>query len=196
MLRSEPVEHIPGVGERVFAAIRRGRLNQRALAKKAGMSRQTLSTVISKDLVSRPVAERIATALGVSGPDLFPEIIPLSIETESGTLEIHGGPTGFEQMRKSADPLAADIVERPIPRVLRTHKVRVWLSAFRLELTKARLSDDQIREAIDLVTAPQVFDYYKAGRGRELTEDEAVVAMEAIATGLRRLAARRRTADR
>jgi hypothetical protein len=62
---------------------------------------------------------------------------------------------------------------------------------FPLELTKAGASDDQIREAIDLVTAPQIFSYYRGGAPGELNEEEAIVAMEAIATGIRKLRMKR-----
>jgi transcriptional regulator with XRE-family HTH domain len=111
MPKSEPVQHLEGVGNRVYTALRRARLNQLELAEKAGISRQTLTTLLSRDRVSRPVAERIAAALGEPGHELFPELIP-------------NGP----------DPAA---LERPLPRVLGTHRVRVWLSSFRHDLTKA-----------------------------------------------------------
>jgi lambda repressor-like predicted transcriptional regulator len=165
MPKSEPVQHLAGAGDRVYTALRTARISQLDLARKAGISRQTLTTLLSLDRVSRPVGERVAAALGVPGHDLFPELFPVS-----------------------PDPAA---IERPLPRVLRTHKVRVWLSGFRLELTKAGVNDDQIREAIDLVTAPQIFSYYRGGSPGELNEDEAIVAMEAIATGIRKLRSKR-----
>jgi lambda repressor-like predicted transcriptional regulator len=172
MPKSEPVRHMEGVGERLYRAIRQARTNQLALARKAGISRQTLTTVLSTDHVSRPVGERIATALGIPGHELFPGLIP----------EHHGG------RHRSPDPAA---IERPLPRVLGTHRVRVWLASFRHELTKAGASDDQIREAVDLVTAPQIFSYYRGGSPGELNENEAIIAMEAIATGIRKLRSKR-----
>jgi transcriptional regulator with XRE-family HTH domain len=175
MPKPEPVQHVEGVGDRVYTALRKSRLSQLELAQKAGVSRQTLTTLLSRDRVSRPVADRVAAALGVPGHELVPEIL------------------GKERAATYGDPDPAT-VERPLPRVLRTHKVRVWLSGFRLELTKAGVNDDQIREAIDLVTAPQIFSYYRGGSPGELNEDEAIVAMEAIATGIRKLRSKRRAA--
>lgn len=176
MPKSEPVRHIEGIGGRVYTALRSARLSQLELAHKAGISRQTLTTLLSSDRVSRPVGERVAAALGIPVHELLPGLIPANQVRES--VNGYGSP----------DPAT---IERPLPRVLRTHKVRVWLSGFRLELTKAGVNDDQIREAIDLVTAPQIFSYYRGGSPGELNEDEAIVAMEAIATGIRKLRSKR-----
>lgn len=176
MPKSEPVRHLEGVGDRVHAAIRQARVSQLDLARNAGISRQTLTTVLSRDRVSRPVGERIAAALGVPVEDLFPGLIPTNAVRESAAT------------RYSPDPAA---IERPLPRVLGTHRVRVWLSSFRHELTKAGVADDQIREAMDLVTAPQIFSYYRGGAPGELNESDAIVAMEAIATGIRKLRSKR-----
>jgi hypothetical protein len=67
----------------------------------------------------------------------------------------------------------------------------VWLSGFRHDLTRAGASDDQIAEAIDLLTAPQVFTYYRGGTPGELSEEEAIVAMEALAKFIRQRLRRR-----
>lgn len=96
-----------------------------------------------------------------------------------------GSTTGFEQLNPPAQNGTS-----ALPKVLRAHKVRVWLAEFRTELTKAGMPDDRIEEALRLVTAPELFVFYRAGRLTELTEDEAIVAMNAVATAVRLIARR------
>jgi hypothetical protein len=81
----------------------------------------------------------------------------------------------------------SDPVSRPLPMVLSTRKVRTWLAELRLELTKAGASDEHIRDAMALVTAPEVFMYYQGNTPAELNENEAIAAMEAIAKAIRHL---------
>lgn len=101
------------------------------------------------------------------------------------------GREALETSELAADPVGSATVTRPLPRALRSHAVRVWLSAFRHELTRANASDEQIAEAVDLLTAPQVFTYYRGGSPGELSEDEAIVAMEALAKFIRQRLRRR-----
>ena len=110
--------------------------------------------------------EKLAAALEVSVPWLH-----YGIEVSDGA--------------PSADPVGSAATSRPLPRVLRTHRVRVWLSGFRHELTRVGASEEQIAEAMDLLTAPQVFTYYRGGAPGEVSEEEAIVGMEAIAKFIR-----------
>jgi transcriptional regulator with XRE-family HTH domain len=77
--------------------------------------------------------------------------------------------------------------ERPIATSdpLRAPRVRAWLADFRAELTNADATDEEIENAIALVTAPQVFTHWSGGRLQEFSEDETIEAMESLAEVVR-----------
>lgn len=147
-------------GDRIREAREAAGLDQVQLAAKVGVVDKTISKWEND---RQPVRERnlrkVAEALGRSPEWLL---------------------TGVDVTAERHSPDRAS-VERPLPRVLRTHAVRVWLKEFELELTRAGVPEERIAEAIDLVTAPSVFRYFAGGAAREMDEERAVRAMETLA---------------
>lgn len=166
MALKELAEHIPDLGERIEALIAGRRTNQVALAKAAGISRQTLSRILSTDRATRGAVERLAHALGVTARVLAPELFDEGKATESRTYA--------PALRFGEEP-----------RVMRNHAIRVWLAEFRMELTKAQATDEEIEAAIALVTSPDVFTFYSGGKPRDFTEDQVMEGMEALAKVIR-----------
>lgn len=65
--------------------------------------------------------------------------------------------------------------------MLRARRIRVWLAEFRTQLTRADVPEDEIEAAIDLVTSPAALTRYSGGKPVDLTEDEAMEELEALA---------------
>lgn len=151
------------LGNRLVAARRRAKLTQKQAGDAAGITGQAVSD-FERDLY-RPrdeVLDQLALAYGVT---------PAALRY---------GPAGDEPGGSTERVLSAP-ADRPVPRVARSHAVRVWLRRFLLELRRAGASEDQITEAEDILTAPELYTWYKGGRPAELTEQEALVEMEATA---------------
>jgi hypothetical protein len=85
---------------------------------------------------------------------------------------------GFATSRSAAFSVGEAV---PASRVLRSLPIREWIARFRLTLTRADVPEDEIDEAIALVTSPAVLTRYKGGKPVDLTEDEAIEELEALA---------------
>lgn len=97
------------------------------------------------------------------------------------------------QLRHGEPPMSTGSVHRDeearsaaTPSRVHPQRVRVWLADFRAELTRAGATDDEIAEAMDLLQAPQLFVFYAGGKPREMTEEQMVQGLEALATVIRR----------
>lgn len=62
-----------------------------------------------------------------------------------------------------------------------SQRIREWLAAFQLELTRARSTDDEIHEAMELLNAPAVRSYFLGGVRRDRSEEDVLKSMEALA---------------
>lgn len=58
--------------------------------------------------------------------------------------------------------------------------VRTFLAETRLELTKGGASDEEIEEAMELLTAPQVRSYFMGGARRDRSEEDVLKGMRAL----------------
>jgi transcriptional regulator with XRE-family HTH domain len=154
-------------GDQLREARKRKSLTQREVAALAGVTKQAISDYERN--VYRPSEEVLAKLAAVY------ETTPAALRY--GPLVDHG--SGIPA--PGVDPLARATIERPMPRVLRTHGVRLWLRKFLFDLQKAGASQDQITEAEDIITAPEQFTWYRGGRPTELNEQEAIIEMEATA---------------
>lgn len=158
-----------------------------ALREEAGLTQAQLAAEIGKSRVTVSNWER-----GETSPDeADAELVATRLGTTVRSLR-YGGDEGTsfaapEAARRIADALSPEraSVERPLPRVARSHAVRVWQKEFELELVKAGATEDQVAEAMDLVRAPQVFTFFAGGSPKGLTEQEAIEGMEALATLVR-----------
>jgi DNA-binding XRE family transcriptional regulator len=167
---------VPGLGDWIAGLLRRKaradgrRITKSQLAEAAGISRETLYRALSKDEVTPAVADSFARALGVSTQIL---LAPGSI-----ALEASMSPPG---VYRDGDGGSAATPSRTLPQ-----RVRVWLAEFRAELTRAGATDDEIAEAMDLLQAPQLFVFYAGGKPREMTEEQMLTGVEALATVIRK----------
>lgn len=91
-------------------------------------------------------------------------------------------PLTVSEPAPSSESVAA---EAAASRVLKSHRVRTWLAEFRAALTRARATDEEIERAIGLVTSAGVLTFYSRGSVRGLSEEDAITALEAIATPIR-----------
>lgn len=66
------------------------------------------------------------------------------------------------------------------------YRVRVWLQGFLLEITKGGATEDEVNEARDLLTSPEVFVYFSGGAPKEFNEDDVLDGMEALGEVVRR----------
>jgi transcriptional regulator with XRE-family HTH domain len=62
-----------------------------------------------------------------------------------------------------------------------TIRVALWLADFVAALRDAKVPDDEIDEAVSLVTHPTALTRNKGGKRVDLTEDEAIEEMDALA---------------
>ncbi len=156
-----------GIAQRLKEAMTTASVGNRAVAEAAGVHVKTVSAWRSgAHSPSDANLDAIAPLLGVTRDFLR-----------------HG--------REPTDaPMSPDktSVERPLPRVAKSHGVRVWLKEFELELTRAGIPEDRISEAIDLVAAPSVFRYFAGGTKGEMDEARAIRAMGALAAIVRQRA--------
>lgn len=156
----------PPLARNLQAARKRKGLSQREVAKALGVTEVTISnhergvTMPSDELVERYAALYEAPPSALRYADDLDAAIAATLP-ESDDLK--------------------DAAEK----VLRSHKVRVWLADFRSELTRARASDEEIDRALTLATSAGVLTFYSRGRVRALTEDDAVTALDAIAVPIR-----------
>lgn len=161
-----PDEQPPLLARNLRIARTRKGLSQKQAAKALGITEVTVSnhergvTTPSVDLVDRYAEEyQVPAALLRHGEDLE------------------------EALDRAPDP-QGDLKE-VAERVLRTHKVRVWLAAFRSELTRAHADEEEIDRALQLATNASVLTFYSRGKVRALGEDDAITALEAIAVPIR-----------
>jgi transcriptional regulator with XRE-family HTH domain len=151
----------PLVGDRIQALLRRNRLagvepsTQIALAKAAGISRQTLSTAMN-GRITPAVAEKIAAALNVSGADVIGSDAPARVVRES-PLEDYAPPV------MQGLPLA----------------IRVWIQEFLLEVTKAGATEQEVDAARKLLTSPELHTVWTGGQPRDLSEEEWLMGLRA-----------------
>ena len=141
-----------------------------ALAKAAGISRQTLATALKSERISGAVAERVASALGVPVTEIAPEI-------GAQDVSVRGLPGGGSLHVSAPGIGAAD-------RVLRSHRVRVWLADFRAELTKARATDEEIDYALRLLTSSSSLGFFSKSPAKP-SEEEVILALDALAVAIR-----------
>lgn len=159
------------LGDRLRRARKRAKLTNAQIGAAVGKTPVTVSRWMTD--VSTPSADdlgRVAATLGVS-------VAWLKGEPESEPARV----------REPAVSYGSYSVERPLPRVVQSHAVRVWLREFELELARAGVPDVTIAEARDVLTAPKVFVYFAGGSDatRELTEADALRAMNTMAAVIR-----------
>jgi hypothetical protein len=75
------------------------------------------------------------------------------------------------------------------PRVLRSpgsreafpYDIRVFLEEFRLRITKAGATEEEVDRAMQLLRSPSLFTWYSVGTPRALPEDKVLQGMRAVA---------------
>lgn len=151
-------------GKRIRAARNNLGLDQAALARAVEVHPKTVSRWENDVMVpDSDVLQRVAEALQVDIGWILSGKGPLA----------YGGP--------SIESGGAAVAEASAPpRLLRNHAIRVWLQQFRLRLTKARVPDEAIEEAMALLTAPSVFTFYSGGTAEDLGEEDVLLGMEGM----------------
>jgi transcriptional regulator with XRE-family HTH domain len=61
------------------------------------------------------------------------------------------------------------------------YNVRVFLEEFRLRITKAGATEEEVDRAMQLLRSPSLFTWYSVGTPRDLTEDKVLQGMKAVA---------------
>jgi transcriptional regulator with XRE-family HTH domain len=64
-------------------------------------------------------------------------------------------------------------------------RARVWLKQFELELVNAGATDDEVRDARELLTRPEVFRLNMGGAPSEANDEEVLEAMDTYAHVIR-----------
>jgi transcriptional regulator with XRE-family HTH domain len=71
-------------------------------------------------------------------------------------------------------------------RLLRSHRVRIWLADFRAELTRLRASDREIANALAVAKTPTVLLFFSPPDERGvINDDHAIRGLELLATAIR-----------
>jgi hypothetical protein len=61
------------------------------------------------------------------------------------------------------------------------YNVRVFLEEFRLRITKAGATEEEVDRAMQLLRSPSLFTWYSVGTPRDLPEDKVLQGMKAVA---------------
>jgi plasmid maintenance system antidote protein VapI len=156
------MEEVPGVGDRIAALLRRHASihNASALARAAGVSRETMNRALNHDTLTRPTAMGIARALGITTEQLLGEQ-PVFLAVG-------------EQVESFNAPEARHARTMPL-------KLRIYLDELRLRLTKGGAEEEEIERALAVLRSPSLFTYYSVGTPKELPEEKVLQAMKAIA---------------
>jgi transcriptional regulator with XRE-family HTH domain len=151
------------MGDRIRRARARAGWSQQQLADAIGKSRLTIHNYESGKSAPGPV-ERAAIAEALHVPLDF---IERGVEDGSTITDPTVGPEAGDTMN--------------VPRTL-PHRVRVWVYKFLLQLVEGGASDEEVREARALLTAPAITGYLADGapRAAQLTEAEIIESLEAI----------------
>lgn len=166
------------VGKRIRAARNSLRLDQSDLADAAKVHVKTVSRWENDAMAPDSDAlRRVAEKLNVDVGWILTGKAPAGTRVSVGGVPALVGGDAEVPLESNADEEAE--------RLLRSHAVRVWLADFRSELTRARASDEEIDRALRLVSTPSVLTFYSRGRVRAFSEEDAITALEAIATPIR-----------
>lgn len=152
------------IGERIRRARGRAGWSQQQLGDAIGKSRLTIHNYESgKSMPGAVERAAIAEALHV----------PLDFIEGRLTLDAENGHTPPE----AEAPDSETIVPRSLPQ-----RVRVWVYKFLLQLVEGGATDEEVREARALLTAPAITGYLADGapRAAQLTEAEIIESLEAI----------------
>lgn len=143
-------------GELLRAAREKAGLRQGEAADRIGVSRPALSGwERGTDTAPDHRISQLAALYGVTADSLVP--------------------AGARRARRGRPP------EGPGRKPELSQPLRVWLQQFRLELTKDGANDEQIDEAMDLLTQPSIFTYYSGGAKRDRTDEQILTGMQAMA---------------
>lgn len=157
-------------------------MTQAQLAKAVGVETNTVSRwELGSVPRQREVLERLAEVLGVSVEHL----------TGAGSGEGGEESAPAPEARREAEPAPA---ARGAPRVAMglPYEIRVWLQGFLLEITKAGATEEDVNEARELLTSPELFVYWSGGAPREFTEADTLETMQAIGDVVIKRALRKR----
>jgi transcriptional regulator with XRE-family HTH domain len=149
------------MGERIRRARGRAGWSQQQLGDAIGKSRLTIHNYESGKSMPGPV-ERQAIA----------EALHVPLDFIEGRAE---NPTS-ETVAPAAEGDTV-VVPRSLP-----HRVRVWVYQFLLQLVEGGATDEEVREARALLTAPAITGYLAEGapRAASLSETEIIESLEAI----------------
>lgn len=149
------------LGERIRRARGRAGWSQQQLGDVIGKTRLTIHNYESGKSTPGPV-ERQAIAEALHVPLDYIEGRMESLTTQHGDEPDEGG-------------------EMAVPRSL-PHRVRVWVYKFLLQLVEGGATDEEVREARALLTAPAITGYLADGapRAASLSEAEIIESLEAI----------------
>lgn len=151
------------MGERIQRARERAGWSQKQLGDAIGKSRLTIHNYEHGKSTPGPVERQaIAEALHVPLDYIEGRMDSLTSSTEPGG---------------AVDEAGQIIVPRSLP-----HRVRVWVYQFLLQLVEGGATDDEVREARALLTAPAITGYLADGapRAASLSEAEIIESLEAI----------------
>ena len=155
--------HGVAIGERIRRARQRDGLSQQQLGDAIGKSRLTIHNYENGKSTPGPV-ERAAIAEALHVPLDFIE----GRLDEPGSANGNGGPVNHGD--------TGQVIPRELP-----HAVRVWTYRFLLQLVEGGATDEEVREARALLTAPAVTGYLVgARRAVALSEAEIVQSLEGV----------------
>lgn len=135
------------------------RWTQGDLAAAVGVERNTVSAWLNRGVVPRD-------------PDVLSHLAELFGTTVDQLL----GRVALAQEPPNTPRVAAGL----------PYRVRVWLQGFLLEITKAGATEEEVEEARQLLTSPEVFVYFSGGAPKEFDEDDVLDGMEALGEVVRR----------
>jgi hypothetical protein len=177
MPRKPAVVRAQGMGKRLRQAMLDAELQPADLIQKSGLSKHTVYRALSADEATRETATTLEATLGLSAGVL--------LARQDG--EVSGGSAATAEADSRQAAPSAERVAKGLP-----YEIRVWLQAFLLEITKAGATEEEVDEARQLLTAPEVSTYWSGGNPREFSEADVLETMEAIADGVIRPGLRRR----
>jgi transcriptional regulator with XRE-family HTH domain len=151
------------LGERIRRARGQAGWSQQKLGDAIGVSRLTVHNYESGKSTPGPVTRQaIAEALHVPLDYIEGRMENLTSEIIANGHTDDGG-------------------EMVVPRTL-PHRVRVWVYKFLLQLVEGGATDEEVREARALLTAPAITGYLADGAARaaSLSESEIIESLEAI----------------
>jgi transcriptional regulator with XRE-family HTH domain len=160
-----------GLGDFLTRALSERGWTQEELGVRSGQSRATINRAMTTDEATRGTAAQIADALGMTLPELRAAIDKSQ----------RSGAGGAPVIRKT--PHAGAPAQPTAP--VWTSEARAFILEFQAEAARDGAGDEELDYIRRVLTDPGAYVLYEGGRPRQLTADEVMTELQALAAGLR-----------